>query len=56
MECTSESLGAFLASRCSSVGILPLQIGGASTIIYFLRGVQIGVDRVKVTLLLRGAD
>jgi hypothetical protein len=34
MECTSESLGAFLVSWCSSKGIWPLQIGAASTKMY----------------------
>ena len=38
MECTSESLGAFLVSWCSSGGILPLRVGAASTNIYFERG------------------
>ena len=38
MKCTSKSLGAFLVSRCSSEGILPLRIGAASTEIYIERG------------------
>jgi len=38
MECTSESLGAFLVSWCSSEGILSLQIGVASTKLYIERG------------------
>jgi len=38
MECTSESLGAFLVSRCSSESISPLRIGTASTKVYIERG------------------
>jgi len=38
MECTSESLGTFLVSWCSSKGILFLRIGAASTEKYIERG------------------
>ena len=38
LECTSESLGAFLVSWCSSEGILPLRITAASTEIFIERG------------------
>jgi hypothetical protein len=35
--CTSEPLGAFLVSWCSSEGIFPLRIGAASAEIYIER-------------------
>jgi hypothetical protein len=40
MECTSESLGAFLVSWSSSEGILPLWAGAASTKMYIERGAE----------------
>jgi len=54
MECTSESLGAFLVSWCSSEGILPLQIDAASTEIYIERLADwCGQGK---TIFLRGAE
>jgi len=48
MECTSESLGAVLRAFCPC-GLV------RQALIYILRGVRIGADRVKITLFLRGA-
>ena len=49
MECTSESLGAVLRAFCPC-GLV------RQALIYILKGVQIGADRVKITLFLRGAE
>jgi hypothetical protein len=49
MECTSESLGAFLRAFCPC-GLVRQALN------YILRGVRIGADRVKITLFLRGAE
>jgi len=55
MICTSESLGAFLVSWCSSEGILPLWIGAASSIICIERGAYWCGQR-KNNSFFRGAD
>jgi hypothetical protein len=53
MESASESLGAFLVSWCSSEGILPLQMGAASTETY----IEKGADWCRqVKFFLRGAE
>ena len=49
MECTSESLGAVLRAFCPC-GLVRQALN------YILRGVQVGADRAKITLFLRGAE
>ena len=55
MGCTSEPLGAFLGSWCSSEDICSCGLV-RQALKYILRGVQIGADRVKITPFFGGAD